>query len=49
MCIRDRTIPVARVDGAPVGLSLLAGPGRDRALLAMAEAAATALGIGESG
>jgi amidase len=43
------TIPVARVDGAPVGLSLLAGPGRDRALLAMAEAAATALGIGESG
>ena len=43
------TLPVARVDGAPVGLSLLAAPGRDRALLAYAEAAAEALGIGETG
>ncbi|MGG5887900.1 amidase [Falsiroseomonas sp. HC035] len=31
------TLPAARVDGAPVGLSLVAAPGRDRALLALAE------------
>jgi amidase len=43
------TLPVARVDGAPVGLSLVAAPGRDRALLAFAEAAAQALGLGEAG
>lgn len=43
------TLPAARVDGAPVGLSLLAAPGRDRALLAFAEAAAAALGVGEAG
>ncbi|MGG5811090.1 amidase [Falsiroseomonas sp. CW058] len=37
------TLPAARVDGAPVGLSLAAAPGRDRALLALAERVATAL------
>lgn len=42
------TIPAARVNGAPVGLSLVAAPGRDRALLAFAEAAAAALGLGEA-
>jgi amidase len=31
------SLPTARVDGAPVGLSLAAAPGRDRALLALAE------------
>ncbi len=31
------TIPAAKVEGAPVGLSLVAAPGRDRALLALAE------------
>ena len=31
------TLPAGRVEGAPVGLSLLAGRGRDRALLALAE------------
>jgi amidase len=31
------TLPVARVDGAPIGLSLTAAPGRDRALLTLAE------------
>ncbi|MGG5817192.1 amidase [Falsiroseomonas sp. HW251] len=40
------TIPAARVDGLPVGLSLVAAPGRDRALLAFAENVAAALGIG---
>jgi amidase len=30
------TLPMAEVKGAPVGLSLVAGPGRDRALLALA-------------
>jgi len=30
------TLPVGRVDGAPVGLSLVAGPNRDRSLLALA-------------
>lgn len=32
----ELTIPVGRVDGAPVGLSLLAAPGRDLALLDLA-------------
>jgi amidase len=39
------TIPAARVGGAPVGLSLVAGPGRDRALLALAERVAGAAGL----
>jgi amidase len=39
------TLPAAKVDGAPVGLSLAAAPGRDRALLALAEAVAKALGL----
>jgi amidase len=37
------TIPAGRVGGAPVGLSLTAAPGSDRALLALAEAVAAAL------
>jgi len=37
------SIPGGRVDGAPVGLSLVAGPGRDRALLALAERVAAAM------
>lgn len=32
----ELTIPGGRVNGAPVGLSLVAAPGRDRALLALA-------------
>jgi amidase len=39
------TIPAGRVGGAPVGLSLVAGPGRDRALLALAERVAAAAGL----
>lgn len=39
------SLPAARVEGAPVGLSLVAGPGRDRALLALAERLAGALGL----
>lgn len=39
------SLPVARVDGAPVGLSLVAGPGRDRQLLALAEQVAAGLGL----
>ncbi len=39
------TIPAARVGGAPVGLSLVAAPGRDRALLALAERVAAELGL----
>jgi amidase len=39
------TLPVARVSGAPVGLSLVAAPGSDRALLAFAERAAEVLGL----
>lgn len=39
------TLPVAKVEGAPVGLSLVAAPGRDRALLALAERLAGALGL----
>jgi amidase len=37
------SIPAGRADGAPVGLSLVAAPGRDRALLALAERVAEAL------
>lgn len=39
------TLPAGRVGGAPVGLSLVAGPGRDRALLALAERVALAAGL----
>jgi amidase len=39
------TLPAARVRGAPVGLSLVAGPGHDRALLALACDAAEVLGL----
>lgn len=39
------TIPAARVEGAPVGLSLVAAAGRDRALLALAERVAAELGL----
>jgi len=37
------TLPIATVDGAPAGLSLVAGPGQDRALLAFAAQVAAAL------
>jgi len=33
----EATLPLGRVDGAPVGLSLVAAPGRDRALLGFVE------------
>lgn len=39
------TLPVASVNGAPVGLSLVAGQGQDRALLALACDAASILGL----
>jgi amidase len=39
------TLPVGTVGGAPVGLSLVAAPGRDRALLAFACDAAAVLGL----
>ena len=39
------TLPVATVHGAPVGLSLVAGQGQDRALLALACDAAAVLGL----
>lgn len=39
------TLPAARVGGAPVGLSFMAGRGRDRALLAFAREAAAVLGL----
>ena len=39
------TLPAALVRGAPVGLSLVAGPGHDRALLAFACDAAAVLGL----
>jgi amidase len=39
------TIPAATADGGPVGLSILAAPGADRRLLALAGRAAAALGI----
>jgi amidase len=38
------SLPLGRVDGAPVGLSLLMAPGRDRALLALASALGAAHG-----
>lgn len=41
----ELTIPAGRVDGAPVGLSLVAAPGRDRALLALAERIAAVAGL----
>ncbi|NNG03566.1 MAG: amidase [Inquilinus sp.] len=37
------SVPATTVEGAPVGLSLVGGPGSDRALLAMARKAAAAL------
>jgi amidase len=39
------TLPAGRAEGAPVGLSLTAAPGRDRALLAVAERVAAAIGL----
>ncbi len=39
------TLPVGQVDGMPVGLSLIAGPGHDRGLLALACDAAAVLGL----
>ena len=39
------TLPVGSAGGAPVGLSLVAGPGHDRALLALACDAAAVLGL----
>ncbi|MFC7540297.1 amidase family protein [Siccirubricoccus deserti] len=38
------TIPAGRAEGAPVGFSLVAAPGRDRALLALAARLTEALG-----
>jgi len=43
--LAEVTLPVGRAKGAPVGLSLVAAPGRDRALLALAEKLAQALGL----
>jgi len=40
------SLPAGRVEGAPVGLSLVAAPGRDRALLALASRVAAAMGEG---
>jgi len=39
------SIPAAMVDGAPVGFSLVAAPGRDRQLLRLAEEVAGELGL----
>ncbi len=39
------TLPAGRVEGAPVGFSLLAAPGRDRAALALAAALAKEAGL----
>ena len=39
------TLPAGQVNGAPVGLSLIAGPGLDRGLLAFACDAAAVLGL----
>jgi amidase len=39
------TLPVATVGGAPVGLSLVAGPGRDCGLLSFVQEAAAVLGL----
>jgi Asp-tRNA(Asn)/Glu-tRNA(Gln) amidotransferase A subunit family amidase len=42
-------LPVGTARDAPVGLSFSAAPGADRALLALAEAAAATLGLGPGG
>jgi amidase len=39
------TLPVGKVEGAPVGLSLVAAAGRDRALLALAARLSAELGL----
>jgi amidase len=39
------SIPAGRVDGAPVGLSIAAAPGRDRALLDLAARLSAELGL----
>ncbi|KIY92167.1 amidase [Monoraphidium neglectum] len=39
------SIPLARVDGLPVGLSLLGPPGADEALMLLAERLAGAVGL----
>jgi amidase len=39
------TLPAATVHGAPIGLSLVAGPGLDRGLLEFACDAADVLGL----
>ena len=39
------SLPLGQVEGAPVGLSLVAAPGRDRALLALATQVAGAMGL----
>ena len=39
------SLPLGRAEGAPVGLSLVAAAGRDRALLALAQRLAEELGI----
>jgi amidase len=39
------TLPAGSVNGAPVGISLVAGPGMDRGLLAFACDAADVLGL----
>jgi amidase len=39
------SIPAGRVDGAPVGLSIAAAPGRDRALLGLATRLSAELGL----
>jgi amidase len=41
----ELSIPAAKVDGVPVGLSLVAAPGRDRALLTLGERVAAELRI----
>ena len=41
----ELSMPVAAVEGAPVGLSLVAAPGRDRALLALGERFAQEFGL----
>ena len=41
----ELSLPAATAEGAPVGLSLLAAPGRDRALLALAERLSEGLGL----
>ncbi|MBR0683419.1 amidase [Roseomonas eburnea] len=43
--LAEVTIPAGRVGGAPVGLSLVAAPGRDRALLELAERVAAMAGL----